>query len=187
MTPFGDTYDVVYSDPPWHYRSGGSRASSAAKHYHTVRDEDMVELARPPLNERGVLFMWATCPRLDFALDLIREWGLHYRGVAFVWVKTRRDGTPIGARGVRPTIVKPLTEMVLAASPVKVGRPLPLADESIVQTVLEPVREHSRKPDEVRTRIERLYPGAKRLEMFARTTSPGWSSWGDQAGLFDPS
>jgi N6-adenosine-specific RNA methylase IME4 len=47
-----------------------------------------------------------------------------------------------------------------------------------------PRREHSRKPDEVRDRIERLLPGP-RIELFARTTSPGWDSWGDQTSLFD--
>lgn len=177
-------YEVVLSDPPWHYYGDRSNASSAAKHYTTVPDADMVDVARPPLAPRGVLFMWATGPKLDVALHLIEQWGLHYRGMAFVWCKTRRDGNPIGARGVRPTITKPLTEFVLAASPVAKGRPLPVADESVVQTVFAPVREHSRKPDEVRERIERLYPSATRLEMFARESADGWDAFGNEVGKF---
>jgi N6-adenosine-specific RNA methylase IME4 len=50
--------------------------------------------------------------------------------------------------------------------------------------VIAPRREHSRKPDEVQERIEQLAEGPY-LEMFARTTRPGWDAWGMQAGLFD--
>jgi N6-adenosine-specific RNA methylase IME4 len=105
--------------------------------------------------------------------------------VAFVWVKTKADGiTPIGAQGVRPTIVKPTTEFVLAASMRAKGRPLPLASESVRQVVLAPKREHSRKPDEVARRIEALYPHARKLEMFARERRPGWDAWGDDVDHF---
>ncbi|MCB2107727.1 MAG: hypothetical protein KDE14_08515, partial [Rhodobacteraceae bacterium] len=45
-------------------------------------------------------------------------------------------------------------------------------------------REHSRKPDEAYERIERLAAGPY-LELFGRTTRPGWDSEGDQSGLFD--
>ena len=50
--------------------------------------------------------------------------------------------------------------------------------------VVSPRREHSRKPDAVYDRIERLMDGPY-LEMFARTGRRGWDVWGDQAGLFD--
>ena len=49
--------------------------------------------------------------------------------------------------------------------------------------VVSPRREHSRKPDEVRTAIERLVPGPY-LEMFARETKPGWDVFGNQTELF---
>jgi N6-adenosine-specific RNA methylase IME4 len=44
--------------------------------------------------------------------------------------------------------------------------------------------EHSRKPDCVRERIERLIKGPH-LELFARETKSGWDCWGNQAGPFD--
>jgi N6-adenosine-specific RNA methylase IME4 len=52
------------------------------------------------------------------------------------------------------------------------------------QLVVAPRREHSRKPDEVRERIERLLPGPY-IELFARETRHGWDCWGNQASLFD--
>jgi N6-adenosine-specific RNA methylase IME4 len=45
--------------------------------------------------------------------------------------------------------------------------------------IVEPVREHSRKPDELHGIVERLYAGPY-LELFARRHYPGWACWGDQ-------
>jgi N6-adenosine-specific RNA methylase IME4 len=56
--------------------------------------------------------------------------------------------------------------------------------KDVRKLVVEPRREHSRKPDCVRERIERLVKGPY-LELFARETKPGWNCWGKQAGLFD--
>lgn len=177
-----DCYDVVLADPPWGYWGQQDKWGAAAKFYATSPDE---ALRRLPIAQvmapRSVLFLWATSPRLDFAIDCIRAWGLHYRGVAFVWVKTRRDGAVIGAQGVRPSIVKPTAEYVLAASPVARGRPLPLADEGVPNVLLAPRAAHSQKPPEVQARIERLYPTQSKIELFSRSPRPGWTRWGDQA------
>jgi MT-A70 len=56
--------------------------------------------------------------------------------------------------------------------------------KDIRKLIVEPRREHSRKPDEVRERIERLVDGPY-LELFARETKPNWHCWGDQVGLFN--
>ena len=174
-------FDVALIDPPWSYFGDQTKDGAAAKFYGTLTDEEIYKLpVRDMLNERSVAFVWATAPRLDAALDSIKAWGLHYRGVAFVWVKTNKDGIPIGARGVRPSIVKPTCEFVLACSTVKKGRPLPIADESIRNTVLAPTTEHSAKPYVVHERIEALYPQASRIELFAREQREGWYCWGNQ-------
>lgn len=184
MTELPDgIWDVILADPPWSYYGLGTKWAAAAKEYDCMADGALTELPMADLlAKNGVLFLWATGPRLDIAMRCIASWGLHYRGMAFVWVKTRKDGiTPVGAQGVRPSIVKPTTEFVLAASKQATGRPMPLADESVRQVVLAPKREHSRKPDEVIERIEKLYPNATKLEMFCRgVPAPGWDGWGDE-------
>lgn len=48
------------------------------------------------------------------------------------------------------------------------------------QVVLSPLLEHSRKPDEVHHRIERLLGDRPRIELFARRRMAGWDAWGDQ-------
>jgi N6-adenosine-specific RNA methylase IME4 len=175
-------YDVMLLDPPWAYTGSPTKWAAAAKFYDLMSPAEIAALpVRDWLNPRSVVFLWATSPRLDVAMDTIRAWGLHYRGIAFVWVKTRKDGlTPVGAQGVRPSIVKPTTEYVIAASATASGRPLPVRDEAVAQVVLAPKGEHSQKPEEVQSRIERLYPSASKAELFARRHRAGWSCYGDQ-------
>ncbi|NBW12094.1 MAG: DNA methyltransferase [Caulobacteraceae bacterium] len=180
MLPAGK-FDVVLLDPPWSYYGQQSKWGAAAKFYDTMPDEALLALDVPSLlKPTSVVFCWATSPRLDFAIRTLGSWGLHYRGVSFVWVKTSKSGKPFGARGVRPSIVKPTTEFVLAASMAPKGRPMPVSDESVPQVVLAAPGRHSEKPDEVQARIERLYPSAKRLEMFARRCREGWQAWGNE-------
>jgi N6-adenosine-specific RNA methylase IME4 len=174
-------YEVIAADPPWSYYGQQAKWGAAAKFYPTMSDEDLLTFPmRSLMGDRSVLFMWATSPRMDFALECLKAWDLRYRGVGFVWIKTKADGTPIGAQGVRPSIVKPLTEFVLCASPVATGRPLKLHDESVVQTIFAPRGEHSQKPEEVQDRIDRLYPDASKLELFARRQRSGWDCWGNE-------
>ena len=47
------------------------------------------------------------------------------------------------------------------------------------QIVTTPIGEHSAKPGEVRSRIQRLVAGPY-LELFARQATPGWTSWGNE-------
>lgn len=178
-------FQVVAADLPWSYYGQQDKWGAAAKFYNTMSDEELAQFPmRQLLEDQSVLFLWATSPRLDLCIDLIRKWGLTYRGVAFVWVKTNKEGSPMGARGVRPSIVKPTCEYVLAASPVAKGRPLKLLDESIVNTVLAPVGEHSVKPEAVQDRIDRMYPYASKLELFGRRQRPGWVVWGNESDKF---
>ena len=176
-------YDVVLSDPPWSYSGAQDKWGAASKFYQTHSDEVLHMIARPPLNDPGVLFLWTSGPKMNSAIHLIESWGLHYRSVGFVWVKTNKEGVPWKARGVRPSVTKQLTEFVLVASTRAKGRPLKIGPggEAVVQTVFAPVQEHSRKPDAVQKRIDVLYPGHSKLEMFARRARAGWDVHGDEA------
>ena len=180
-------YDVIYADPPWDYYGDPNKMGAAGKYYPLMSDQELLDIDLP-LAKPGILFLWATGPRLDFAQELINAWDLHYRGVAFVWVKTKPSDplTPIGAQGVRPSIVKPTTEFVLAASTEKRGRPLKIAKgaENVRQVVMEPKRVHSRKPDIVRDEIARMYPNYRKLELFARQQTEGWDTYGNETSKF---
>ena len=45
--------------------------------------------------------------------------------------------------------------------------------------------EHSRKPDEVRGWLVDLYGDVPRIELFARTSVPGWISCGNETEKFN--
>jgi len=183
MVVVGNNFDVILADPPWSYYGSGTKNAAAAKHYDLMSDDDLLNLSVVPdlLAPSGIFFCWVTSPRLDFAVDLVRHWELTPRGIAFVWVKTRKtDNVPIGAQGIRPSITKPTSEFVMAASRVKKGRPMPLASEAVPQVLLAPRGAHSAKPEDIQDRIEQMYPNATKLEMFARRVRPGWQAWGNE-------
>jgi len=188
-------YNILVIDLPWHYYGSKSyvgipgdggyatetKMAAASKFYPTMSDEEIAALpVRDWLAPKNVVFLWATGPRLDAAINTLQAWDLTFRGVPFTWVKTRKDGKPIGAQGVRPSITKPTTEYVIAASTTRKGRPLPVADEAVPQVVLSPRGAHSAKPEEVQNRIERLYPHASKAEMFARRHRDGWDCYGNE-------
>lgn len=177
----GGPYDVVLLDPPWPYEGSATKDQAAGKHYALMSLGALEQLpVRALLAPRSLVYLWATGPKLHLAVQLGLAWGLRFAGVAFVWVKTGRSGKVIHGQGVRPTITKPTSELVLAFTPVKRGRPLPVLDEGMGQIVLacRPDNVHSAKPAEIQDRIERLHGPQRRLEMFARNERAGWDAWG---------
>ncbi|HEY9086320.1 MAG TPA: MT-A70 family methyltransferase [Candidatus Tyrphobacter sp.] len=180
------TYDIAYVDPPWYYYGSPIKDAAAAKHYPLM---DLDELAaidiRRLLNKSAAVFLWATCPRLNFAIELISRWGLYYRGVAYVWVKTNQRGAIISGQGVPPTFTKPTSELLLVATTKPTGRPFPILDLAQSQVILHPRAGHSEKPRVFRRRIEELCGDRSRIELFARSQAPGWDSWGAEVGKLE--
>lgn len=172
-------WEVILVDPPWPYSGDPNKDQAAGKHYDLMTADQINSMPiRDIMSKRSVVYMWATSPKLHLAMQAGAAWGLHYKGVAFVWVKTTKGGKIISGQGVRPTITKPTTEMVLAFSNVKNGRPLPILDESIGQVATAPRGAHSEKPGEFARRIEMLHGNVSKLEMFARSERAGWDAWG---------
>jgi len=124
------------------------------------------------------LLMWVTDPFLQKSFEVIESWGFEYKTVAFTWVKTNRksDGyfTGLGYW----TRANP--EMCLLATK---GKPKRISS-SVNQLLVSKRREHSRKPDEMYSKIEDLLSGPY-IELFARTQRQGWDSWGNQVDKFE--
>lgn len=190
--PSGE-FDIIYADPCWPHYGSKDKDQAAGKHYDLMSMEELCALpVRALAAKRSVLFMWTTGTHLLNAGKLMEAWGFTYRNVGFVWVKTTKEGRVIGGQGARPSVVKQMAEYVLVGSTVPRGRPLPLRNEGVHQVLEEieieetvysprPGNIHSRKPAEVRSRIEALFqPDVRRLEMFSRERTPGWTVWGNQ-------
>jgi N6-adenosine-specific RNA methylase IME4 len=177
-------YGVILADPPWSFRNWSAKGTgrNAVSHYDCL---DLSALMSLPVSnlaaDNCALFLWATDPLLPRALELISAWGFEYKTVAFYWVKlnsaAKHDADYFTGLGYW-TRANP--EQCLLATR---GKPMRKAKD-VRRLIVEKRREHSRKPDCVRDRIEQLVSGPF-IELFARETKKGWDCWGDQAGLFD--
>ena len=120
--------------------------------------------------------MWATNPHLDQAIDLGKAWGFAWATVAFVWDKER----------VNPGFyTMSQCELCLVFKKGKI--PSPRGARNVRQLVTARREAHSKKPDEVRLRIERMFPRLRKVELFARErdgrgqAASAWETWGFEA------
>lgn len=171
-------FDIIYADPPWDYKGqlqhagpGSADTGGAVRHYPTVKLNELKELnVKRIAAQDSLLFMWATSPHLDQAIDLGKSWGFDWATVAFVWDKVR----------VNPGFYT-LSQCELCLV-FKHGRiPKPRGARNVRQLVSVKRGPHSTKPEEVRKRIERMFPDQRRIELFARKAVPGWQLWGLEA------
>lgn len=175
-------YQLVLADPPWPHYGDPNKNAAAGKHYPLMSLDKIKALPiRSLMAANAALFLWATGPRLHFAIEAINAWGLYYRGVVYVWVKTRKDGKIIAGQGIPPTFTKPTTEFVLGATTRPRGRPFGLRSMNQQQVVLEPRGRHSAKPPIFRRLITELCAATYRVELFARGKKVvGWDAWGTE-------
>ena len=62
--------------------------------------------------------------------------------------------------------------------------PSPRGARNVRQLVREGRSGHSAKPEEVRGRIDAMFPGLRKIELFARgQIDEGWTAWGLEAEI----
>jgi N6-adenosine-specific RNA methylase IME4 len=149
-----------------------------------IKEIDIEQWADPV---QCVMLMWSTPPRIQAALDLMKRWGFTYKTVFFNWVKTYKDGTAVCGIG---SYTRPSCELCLIGvrSPRGQGIIHWKRSSRIRQFIASERQEHSRKPQEARTRIDLFFkPELRRIELFARTTNvpTGWDVWGNETTKFD--
>jgi N6-adenosine-specific RNA methylase IME4 len=181
-------HKVVLADPPWNFRHFSVRgeARSAHAHYACMTIDEIKSLPVADLADKdAVLFLWCPDTFLPQGMEVIEAWGFEFKTVAFYWAKlnklSNKDSlsesdffTGLGYW----TRANP--EQCLLATR---GRPS-RKSRSVKRLIVSPRREHSRKPDEIYSRIEALCDGPY-LELFARETRAGWTSIGDEVGVFE--
>lgn len=183
-------YGAILADPPWRFETWGSQENAATdvnRHYDTMTIAQIAELPVGDLAAKdSVLFMWICWPTMDQAIEVIRAWGFKYKTCAFSWVKADGSQVDMFAQDMPVDIgtgywTRSNSEVCLLATK---GQPKRL-NADVRQAIIAPRRQHSRKPDGVHERIERLVAGPY-LELFARQKRPGWTAWGNQTDKFNP-
>lgn len=182
-------YRAILADPPWGFKTWSGPEKKVASRgtvapYQTMEIADMA--AMPVLDVAAddcALFMWFVWPTLPEALTLIEKWGFTYKTCAFAWLKADPYRLFALEEDVRMGLgywTRSNSEACLLATRGKIKR----RDNGVRQGIIEPIRQHSRKPDCVHDRIQRLVAGPY-LELFARQTRPGWDVWGNQTTKFN--
>ena len=173
-------YQIIYVDPPWSYgrrMTGGNGkdtpiydSGAADDHYPTMTIKELKALPVNDLaDEDCLMYMWTTGPFMALSIDVMREWGFEYKTMGFVWDKMNINPGFYTMSRYEFCIIG------------KSGRiPRPRGARNIRQHLSEKRTRHSAKPEDVRKRIEAMFPTQARVELFARQKSPGWDSWGNE-------
>ena len=171
-------YKIIYADLPLTYKDkalAGNRGAGCK--YDLMSDEELLHLPVSEIADKDcVLFLWATFPKIQECLNCIKAWGFEYKTVAFTWIKKSKNGRNfIGMGGW----TRANSEIVLLATKGKPHR----INAGISQIIETQIKEHSKKPDIIRTRIVQLLGDLPRIELFARTLAHGWDTHGNDEKL----
>ena len=176
-------YNIIYADPPWHYGSKSAINNSSGKtikplnaHYNTMTLNQLKELPIKKITKEDTsCFMWVTDSHIDEALEILKSWGFKYKTIAFNWVKTTSKGNY--CKNVAPWTMKS-SEICLLGIKGKMTKYKQV--NNIESLVIAERTKHSRKPKEIRNRIELLFGNLTRIELFAREKTEGWDVWGNE-------
>jgi N6-adenosine-specific RNA methylase IME4 len=164
------TFQTIVLDPPWDWGDEGdvSQFGRGDPAYATLSIEELLALPVATLSEPNAhIYLWITNRSLPKGFALLERWGFRYI-TTLTWCK------PSIGMG---NYFRGSTEHVLFG----VRGSLPLLRRD-VGTWFEWPRgsRHSDKPGGFFALVEDCSPGPW-LEMFARTTRPGWTAWGVEA------
>jgi N6-adenosine-specific RNA methylase IME4 len=175
-------YSVILADPPWSFEnwSEAGEDRNAKQHYDTMTWQEIAALPVGHLASRDcALFLWACDPLLDKAFEVMGAWGFRFVTVAFTWAKrSKTDAAWHMGTGYYTRANPEICLLGMMGS-------LPRMDAGVRQLLVEPRREHSRKPDRVHGDIERLFGPQSSVELFARQRRPGWDCWGNETDKFE--
>jgi N6-adenosine-specific RNA methylase IME4 len=165
-------YNIIYADPPWRYETFDKRNVVP---YPVMKDEDIKNLPIQNIADKDcILFMWATFPKLELALETIKAWGFKYRSLGFSWIKkNKKSDSYFWGMGYW---TRQNCEVCLIATKGKPHRKS-MGVHSVIAT---PIEEHSKKPDIVRDKIVELMGDLPRVELFCRHPAQGWDSIGNE-------
>ena len=172
------SYGAILCDPPWSFLTYSGHTvtphRAATDWYETMKLADLQALPVASLAAKDcALFLWVVDSHLDVGIDLAKSWGFKYKTRAFEWLKSTKSGN--GYRISMGYWSRKQSESCLLFTR---GSPRRLS-KGVRQIIEEPIREHSRKPDEIYRRIEKLVAGPY-CELFAKYRWPGWDGWGDE-------
>jgi len=159
-------YGVIYIDPPWRFevRSENGMDRSAENHYPTMTLDDIRGMKIPAADD-CVMFLWATVPHLNNAIEILEGWGFTYKS-AYFWHKTKP--------GLGYWSANTMEVLLLG---VKGEIPAPLPEQRMDQVIKAEQGKHSEKPEVFADGITKMFPNVAKVDMFARKRSHKGDNW----------
>jgi N6-adenosine-specific RNA methylase IME4 len=175
-------YSLIILDPPWQYQLRELDQSHRNRTpYPNMSDQEILDL---PIAQIAAVdsycLLWATANHLPLAFACLERWGFDYKAI-HTWVKTTLDGNAIkfgvGHYG------RNCTEFFLIGVKGNPGSFSSLGLTDIPTALHEAPTKHSAKPDKFYQFAHRLSNAlaGETIELFARSSQPGWDLWGAEA------
>ena len=198
-------YTVIVADPPWRFDDElvamkRNVKRSASSQYDVLTIADIAALPVSTLADPtcSLLVLWVPSSMIQDGLNVMQSWGYTYKQT-FVWVKLKKDALlcadandamrmgmgrtfrqahEIALIGTIGQVSKNLQDR--AQRSVLIEEPLDVLSDIEGETLFDLNLKHSRKPDGLQERLEKMLPNSSRLELFARRQRLGWDCVGNE-------
>lgn len=192
-------FNLIVSDPPWAFgdkldKMKATRKRGAHAHYSEMTAAEIALIDVPAVCEDDALLaLWVPGTHLFEAKKVIDSWGFTYKQNG-TWVKVlseaeERIRKDLGKR-LRDALkmgmgrlFRQCHETVLLATK---GNVYPLLKDKGQRSVMFAENKgHSSKPEALQDSLEKMFPEARKLEMFARRRREGWTCVGNEIDGLD--
>ena len=170
--PATPKFRTIVADPPWSKNQSSFHGYGGAIGHYDLMSLDRIK-AMPVADladENAHLYLWVTNSNIDEGLEVIKAWGFRYITM-FHWIKPKM-GVGNYLRGASETCL------------FAVRGKLPPKIRTQINWLISYPTEHSEKPREFISIVERVSPGPY-LELFCRkrpASAEKWWCWGNQCG-----
>lgn len=193
-------FHVIVVDPPWEFDDTltMSKVKRGAKSQYkgVLTAEDIRRLrVQAVAADDAVLVLWTTSGHLRAAFEVMETWGFEYKQT-WVWVKTGKNekrllrahhnsklafGMGHLGRNCHELMLVGICGNIYRMRRNRAQRTVFLAPKQ--HLTLHDGREvsHSVKPESIQDALERIFPEANCLEIFARRQRNGWTCIGNEA------
>ena len=183
-----DKYSLILMNTPWDFIQGiqydadfdetingkmnrsywyQDTFTNQAKKIHAIRDIKVKEITE----DNSLLFIWTTGPRFLETVQLAVSWGFEFENVAFVW------DTMIYNRSNHSKVNYTMTQTQFCLVCRK-GQGLEPKTNDFKQLILtNETPLHNNHPSEVLYYLNKMFPKAKKIEMFGEQRFGGWDLW----------
>jgi len=169
-------FDIVVIDPPYRFSDALSMSAtkrSAQANYDTMSLDDILSLpVENIVSDNAIIALWVPSSMLGGGMKLIQKYGFIQKQI-YTWVKTTKSGKVAFNMGRQ---FRGATEHALIGAK---GKPKPFS-KSERNVDLSINLKHSQKPEHLQDKLEKMYPDANKLEMFARRDRTGWTCVGNE-------